>query len=264
MILLSSLLLLAGCTKTTPQEEEFPLGEVQFAFLQAANKLYFAVPAAPSYSGGSLTGVNLLWWGVDSSSSADTLGLNDQGTGGDIIAGDGLYSRKADNGSAALANPLSVSDTGRVYLAVRARYQGQTVQLAETFWLGNIRPRIISVQAPDSVARPASGLELVAVRCTVYDANGLDDIRWVGFRSYHTGLDSFMVRGEYILLYDDGDENYIWSNITSGDYRKGDGIYSLQAPLDSAATPGIYHWIFEAQDRAHDYSDTLIHRIVVP
>jgi hypothetical protein len=42
------------------------------------------------------------------------------------------------------------------------------------------------------------------VSANASDANGLDDIKRVFFRSYHIGLDSLMNNGNPILLIDDG------------------------------------------------------------
>jgi hypothetical protein len=254
-----------GCPAPPPAEEEtFPLSSAQFAFLQESNQLYFAVEAAPSFQGNRLQAVQVAWYGTESSAIPDTLTLNDAGLDGDIIAADGLYARKVLNDTSQVTNLIAMSDTGRVFVEYLGWYGNTEKTVLDSFYLGNIRPLIVNVSAPDTVQRPATGFELVLITGEVFDANGLNDIRWVGFRSYHTGLDSFMNNGDYIYLYDDGGEEVLLQpNITSGDLVRGDGIYSFQAPLVSSSTPGTYHWIFEAQDWHNAYSDTVIHRIVV-
>ncbi len=118
--------------------------------------------------------------------------------------------------------------------------------------------------APDTATRPVTYVNLVLITCQVYDANGLDDIRWVGFKSYHTQLDSFMNGGNYIYLYDDGSQQVLYEpNITSGDSVANDGVYSFQVPLSQTATTGTYRWIFEAQDLANSYSDTVVKQVVI-
>ena len=64
---------------------------------------------------------------------------------------------------------------------------------------------------PSSVDRPSSNADpnivntiKFSVTASVSDANGLDDIKRVFFRSYHVGLDSVMNSGNPILLLDDG------------------------------------------------------------
>ena len=110
------------------------------------------------------------------------------------------------------------------------------------------------------------------VKAKVKDANGLDDIRRVGFVSYHVDDSTFLNEGNIINLYDDGSEVIIYEpNFTSGDVDPNDGTYSFKIPVFGPGNPdpalqtktGTFDWIFEAMDMAHTYSDTVIHRIIV-
>ena len=65
--------------------------------------------------------------------------------------------------------------------------------------LGNIHPKIGTVVLPSSVDRPTSNSDpnivntiKFTVTASVSDANGIEDIKRVFFRSYHVGLDSMM------------------------------------------------------------------------
>ncbi len=260
-------LILAGfsCVKVSPVEEPYPLGAAEFSYLQAANKLFVSVSAASSYKGNALDSVMVLWQGIDSTATADTLTLNDKGLTGDIISGDNVHSLKIANSSSSINNILPSSAKDSVYLSVLARYSGTIFEDKSAFLLGNIRPRISSVWTPDTVARPTvnedpnvTNTVKFPVTCVVYDANGLEDIRKVQFRSFHTQLDSFMNGGNPILLYDDGT-----GTSGSGDLQKGDGTYTITANLTETATTGTYQWIFEAQDFSNAYSDTSVRVIVV-
>lgn len=263
-------LILAGwnCTKVSPVEVPYPLGKIEFSFLQAANKIFVSIPAASGYKGSSLDTVMVLWMGADSAltaAAADTLGLNDAGLSGDIISGDGIYSLKFSNSAGTVDNVLPSSAKDSVFLTVLARYGNEIFSDGATFRLGNIRPRILSVWAPGTVARPTANEDPNVVNtvkfpilCTVTDVNGLDDIRKVQFRSYHTQLDSFMYGGNPVALYDDGT-----GSDGSGDNQKGDGTYTIMVSLTETALTGTYNWIFEAQDFSNAYSDTVIHVIVV-
>lgn len=266
--LFSIFLILAGwnCAKVSSVEASDPLGKIEFSFLQATNKIFVSIPAAPSYQGSSIDTVMVLWMGTDSlATDVDTLGMNDTGISGDIIGGDGIYSLKFLNDGTTVKNVLPSSAKESIFLTIITRY-GNTILSEETsFRLGNIRPQILSVWGPDTVAKPTTNEDpniintvKFSVTCTVTDINGLDDIRKVQFRSYHTQLDSFMFGGNPITLYDDGT-----GSDGSGDLQKGDGTYTITVSLTETALTGTYHWIFEAQDFSNAYSDPVTLVLVV-
>ncbi|MFQ6612647.1 MAG: hypothetical protein ACE5D2_06035 [Fidelibacterota bacterium] len=261
----SLLVVMMSCSKTAAVKETFPIGAVDFSFLQASNKIYVAASLRSSYKGRGLDSVMVLWQGLDSTATADTLRMNDDGTDGDIIAGDLIFARKFSNSSSNLVNVLPSTAKDSVYFSILVRYGNNTETLAAAYLLGNIRPRILSAWVPDTVIRPTSNADpnvvntiSFPVTCNVYDANGLEDIRRVHFRSYHTQLDSFMNNGDPIPLYDDGG-----GASGSGDLQKGDGTYTMTVSLTESATLGTFQWIFEAQDFSNAYSDTVIKVIVV-
>ena len=172
------------------------------------------------------------------------------------------------------AIPAGKNDTGRVYLDFEATYENITpFMVQDSFYLGNIIPIIVSISAPDTIFLPDSGgvtFELVKAR--VHDANGLDDIRRVGFVSYYVDDSTFLNEGNIINLYDDGSEVIIYEpNFTSGDEVANDGEYSFEVLVFGPGNPnpalktktGTFNWIFEAMDMANTYSDTVFHRIIV-
>lgn len=258
-------LILWGCPApqvSTPAGD--PVEEIEFSYLQDTNQLYFAVALQPDYFPSRLDSVLIRWTGTDSLRTPDVIALNDSGLTGDILPGDNRYSRKVSNSTPYLANVISSTDTGRVYFQVRLVFRTATDQRNESRYLGNLRPVILRVTGPDTAVRPSSGFDLYLITCQVHDANGLDDIRWVGFRSYHTGLDSFMNGGNPIYLYDDGGSQVLYEpNITSGDSVARDGIYSFQVALGTAATTGTYHWIFEAVDLGGEKSRPVTKQVVI-
>lgn len=252
-----------GCDKVAQREEQYPLGPAQFSFLQASGKLFISVPAAANYQGSKLSSLNVLWMGTDSTTlTADTLDLNDEGKLGDIILEDDIYSLKFVNGGT-LNNILFSSDKDYIYFDILAVYGNTELIQNEAFLLGNIRPRIISVWTPDTISRPSVNPDPniintveFPVTCSVDDANGIDDIRLVQFRSYHTGLDSFMNGGNPIHLLDDG-------SAESGDNQKGDGTFTITPSLTESAVLGTYEFIFQAVDFSDAYSDTVVRVIVI-
>ena len=272
--LIITALIFWGChdSASTP-DSDLPVGELQFTYLQNDQILYFAIDVATSHRNSPLATAALNWFGTDTTNTPDYLLLKDDGTNGDIIENDDLYSLKVINDSLTLMNPISSSDTGRVYVEFQVTYgNGSSFMVEDSFYLGNIIPIIVSISASDTIFLPDSGgVRSHLVTASVHDANGLDDIRRVGFVSYHVEGDSFLNEGNIINLYDDGSEVIIYEpNFTSGDEVANNGEYSFGVLVFGPDNPdpvktktGTFDWIFEAMDMASTYSDTVIHRIIV-
>ena len=264
-----------GCPDSaSTTDTDSPLREIQFTFLQDDQVLYFAIDLAPSVRGYNVDEAVVYWYGTDSTRivTPDRLELYDKGESGDIIEDDNLWSLKIENNTLT-QNPID-NDTGRVYLDFEATYENNPPFIVQdSFYLGNIIPIIVSISAPDTIFLPDSGgvtFELVKAR--VHDANGLDDIRRVGFVSFYVDDSTFLNEGNIINLYDDGSEVIIYEpNFTSGDVEANDGTYSFRIPVFGPGNPdpalqtktGTFDWTFEAMDMANTYSDTVIHRVIV-
>jgi hypothetical protein len=264
-----------GCpdSASTP-DSELQVGELQFTYLQNDQILYFAIDVATSHRNSPLATAALNWFGTDTTNTPDYLLLNDDGISGDIIKNDYLYSLKEPNDSLTLMNPISSSDTGRVYVEFQATYgNGSSFMVEDSFYLGNIIPIILSISAPDTIFLPDSGgVRSHLVTASVHDANGLDDIRRVGFVSYHVEGDSFLNEGNIINLYDDGSEVILYEpNFTSGDEDPNDGTYSFKIPVfgpgnsdpELETKTGTFLWIFDAVDMANTHSNPDTHTVVV-
>ena len=275
--LIITALIFWGCpdSASTPDPDS-PLGELQFTYLQNDQILYFAIDLAPSFKGNTLETAMVSWYGTDSTrtDTSDDLELKDEGENGDILKDDGLYSLKEPNDSLTLMNPISSSDTGRVYVEFQATYGNVSpFMVKDSFYLGNIIPIILSISASDTIFLPDSGSVIFElVEAEVHDANELYDIRRVGFVSYHVDDSTFLNEGNIINLYDDGSEVIIYEpNFTSGDVKANNGTYSFRIAVFGPGNPdpalqtktGTFDWIFEAMDMSNTYSDTVIHRIIV-
>jgi len=283
--LIITALIFWGCPDSaSTTDTDSPLGELQFTYLQNDQILYFAIDVDNPFNGSPLQTAVVYWSGTDTTDrapdnlpiDADELPLNDDGTNGDIIENDDLYSLKVINDSLTLMNPISSSDTGRVYVEFQVTYGNSPPDTVKySFYLGNIIPQIDSIAAPDTIVRPSdNSIIFEPVEAKVHDANGSEDIRRVGFVSYHVEGDSFLNEGNIINLYDDGSAVIIWQpNFTSGDATANDGVYSFRVPifgtgqenedLGLITKAGTFDWIFEAMDMANTYSDTVIHRVIV-
>ena len=265
-------LIYLACSDEKNQDSEDPILNTSFSFLQDVNKLYFSVTVGSVYQGNALDGVVVLWYGVNLGSQTDTISLNDFGTNGDIIMNDNIFSRKISNNSPNLKNDLT-DVTGRVYMEYIATFGSEHVTLRDSVLIGNIIPRIESVIADTVIQRPSDAtVSLHLIKAQVFDADGLNNIKWVGFTSYHVEGDSMMNSGSPIYLHDDGSEIILYEpNITSGDSAKGDGLYSFRIPVygtgfedpNFQTKSGTFKWRFQAQDKANDYSNVVEHEIVI-
>jgi len=274
-----------GCPDSaSTTDTDSPLGELQFTFLQDDHVLYFAIDLAPSFKGNTLETAMVSWYGTDSTRTVtpDYLELKDEGENGDILKDDGLYSLKEINDITTLKHPIPIHpipidsiDIERVYMDFEATYENydSTFNASNSFYLGNIIPIILSISASDTIFLPDSGSVIFElVEAEVHDANSLDDIRRVGFVSYHVDDSTFLNEGNIINLYDDGSEVIIYEpNFTSGDVKANNGTYSFRIAVFGPGNPdpalqtktGTFDWIFEAMDMSNTYSDTVIHRIIV-
>ena len=271
--ILLSILFFVGCGVEDKNEDSvIYISDPQFNFHQDVNKLYISAIVLPQIDGKILDNVIVEWFGTNQENVPDSLILKDDGVNGDIIAGDDIYTLKFQNDSSIIRNTLG-DDSGSVYINFLAVYVGQTEQRSASFKIGNIIPRILSIASPDTIIRPSGAtLSLHLVSATVFDADGLDDIKWVGFTSYHVEGDSMMNKGNYIYLYDDGSENIIYlPDITSGDITSGDGTYSFKIPVFGSGNEdpeyqtkaGTFRWEFVTQDKEDEYSLTATHEVII-
>ena len=265
VLILKSMLILS-CEEPIVESEPKSIADINFNYLQSSKKLFVSALISPSYMNTSLDSVEVLWKGTDQQNTSDTLKLFDDGTFGDIISNDNIFSRRIPNSSSAITNVIPASAKDSVFLIIRSTYKNRKVESdLYSFILGNIHPKIGTVVLPSSVDRPTSNSDpnivntiKFTVTASVSDANGIEDIKRVFFRSYHVGLDSMMNSGNPILLLDDGE-----SSAGSGDLQKGDGTFSRTISISENALIGTYHWIFEAQDLSNAYSDTVKKVIIV-
>ena len=149
------MLFIWSCSKLPESSEPVePLQNVQFEFLQFANKLYFLVLVQPTYQGASLDSVSVFWYGLDPQANPDTIKLNDSGDEGDLIAQDDVFTRKTSNSASVLNNFIPDSDTGIVHLKFMANYNENIFSDSMSVYLQNIVPQVLSVTAEDTIVRP--------------------------------------------------------------------------------------------------------------
>ena len=264
--ILAMSLFIISCEEPTSTSESFPISEISFDYLQGSDKLFITAKVSQRYMSSSLDSVEVLWNGISAGNANDTLRLYDDESEGDILADDNIFSRKILNSNSIITNVIPKSAKDTVFLSVQSMFKGRLVKSDVKFFiLGNIHPKIGSIILPQSVDRPTSNVDpnivntiKFTVSANASDANGLDDIKRVFFRSYHIGLDSLMNNGNPILLLDDGS-----GPNGNGDLQKGDGTFSRTISISENALVGTYQWTFEAQDQSNAYSDTVKRTIIV-
>ena len=275
---LSLLLILGFFFMACPEVEEdpdivLPVSNTQFTFIQSVNKLYFGADVESVYGDGELSEVSILWYGNTPQNIPDALFLNDNGMNGDIITNDGLYTLKISNDTSSVSNTLD-DDSGYVYIDFIAVYQNETVIMPDSFRMGNIIPRIVSVFAPDTIVRPpGNGQDLHTISVEAFDVDGLNTIQTVGFTSYHVEGDSMLASGNLIEMYDDGSEVNLCPDFSqeclSGDSLKNDGTFSITIAIygpdhsQQTTKTGTFKWGFIAIDQMLAKSNKVMHEVIV-
>ena len=269
------------CSDPYQANLESPISDTQFTFLQDQNTVYFSARIEEQYQGNKLDSTFVRWYGPSLSGPYDFVLLNDRGLNGDIIEGDNIFSRKILNTSF-IRNQITDSDTGFLYIDYTAVYEGNNVTIIDSNKIGNLIPKIISVEAGTDTTtkdtlffRPEGrNISFITVQAEVTDGDGKETIKWVGFTSYSLRDNEMMNNGNLIYLYDDGGSEILYPpDFTSGDDVTDDGIYTFKIPIygtgfgsqttDDTTRTGTFRWRFSAQDLANDYSQTIDHVIII-
>ena len=261
-----------SCSEPKDQELGEPIINPSFSFLQDVNKLYFSVNVESTFEGEKLDSVLVFWHGISREGSPDKFTLNDGGVQGDIIMNDDVFAIKILNDENNLNNDLT-DVTGLVFMDYSAVFGSEVFTLRDSVLIGNIIPRIESVVADTFIQRSTDAtVSLHLIKAEVFDADGLETIKWAGFTSFHVEGDSLMNNGNPIYLHDDGSEVILYEpNITSGDSIRGDGLFSFRIPVygtgfedpNFQTKAGTFKWRFLAQDKSNDYSNMVEHEIVI-
>ena len=193
-----------------------------------------------------------LYLAIPPDTAADTAltsyDLVDDATNGDILPGDGVYSRQFDS-------PLLADEPAPVRFAFYAQVDDSLYQTADTW---NLPPFITAISATDSLPIPSGpppDYTLDYLTATVEDPNSLDDIRSVSFTVLKPD-GTLSNKGQPLYMADNGEDVF-------GDAVAGDGIYSLIIKLDNSTAAGAYVYRFTAEDFSGAVSDTVKHTVVL-
>ena len=269
-----------SCTEPIKEPKINIMSGLDFSFQQEKDILYFGATVIPKYNLQELNSVSVDWYGSSMNNSPFNFKLFDNGLNGDILEGDGLYSRKIPNNIDSLVYPIgetaetdssNINASIIVYMNFIANHGQDSTSLLDSFIIGNIIPEIIEIYAPDTIRRPEGAtvsFELISAKA--FDAE--NNINWVGFTSYSIEDSSMMNNGNYIYLYDDGSSIVLYEpDFTSGDVLINDGIYSFRIPIYGNAMTdtslqtktGEFKWEFITQDEAGEYSKIREHHVFI-
>jgi len=235
-----------ACPGPTGETDPNPITNRQFTFHQDMNQLYYGVTVEETYTLENLSKVSINWYGTSRSNSPDTLTLYDDGTNGDILMGDGLHGLKIANDSTNITNILG-DDSGHVYMDFVATYKTETVTVSDSFRIGNIIPRFLSISFPDSMPHPTEPnyYAIDSIFVSVFDPYGLKDIRSC-YLMLKKPDGSFANNGQPIYLKDDGVKSS--ENISIWDSKANDGIFTRLITIGYENPLGKYYGIFYLYD----------------
>jgi hypothetical protein len=171
---------------------------------------------------------------------------------GDQTAGDGTYSgRFTFDAATALAGDYKFSYQAKDNSDSLSNVLEKTIAV-----FFNNSPELSNLVAPDTVAINPERTTQILITVDVADAEGLEDIEFVKFRSFLP--DGNEARESPFELKDDGDR------LVTGDQEAGDGTYSIVINLPSQGVqPGDFTFIFKAEDKGGLSSDEIIHIMTV-
>ena len=235
-----------ACPGPTGETDPNTITNQQFTFHQDINQLYYGVTVEETYTLENLSKVSINWYGTSRSNSPDTLTLYDDGTNGDILMGDGLHGLKIANDSTNITNILG-DDSGHVYMDFVATYKTETVTVSDSFRIGNIIPRFLSISFPDSMPHPTEPnyYAIDSIFVSVFDPYGLKDIRSC-YLMLKKPDGSFANNGQPIYLKDDGVKSS--ENISIWDSKANDGIFTRLITIGYENPLGKYYGIFYLYD----------------
>ncbi len=122
----------------------------------------------------------------------------------------------------------------------------------------NTPPVLLSIQVPDTIMIPVTGINVDTVRAEVTDGQSLEDIQSVYFISQIRRTDGTLGSpSDPVYLLDDGDLT------GSGDHFAGDGQYSRIIRIEPGNTAGTYLFSFRTVDYVNQHSDVLIDSVQV-
>ena len=239
--------LILSCSENNDSIESSEILDTQFTFHQDVGMLYFSMTVDTDYLSSSNVEATVLWYGTNISNSPDSLILNDDGIDGDIIINDRMYSLKVKNDSTSSIKNAIGNDSGKVFADYILTSSDKIVTQSDSFEIGNLMPKILSIVFPDSMLHPSQPnyYAIDSIFINVFDPNGLNDIRSC-YLFFQKPDGSYANNGEPIFLYDDGNKSD--ENISLWDGIANDGTFSRLITIGNENPIGKYYATFFLND----------------
>ena len=237
-----------SCSENNNPIESDKILDTQFTFNQDLDELYFSMIIDPDQQSTTSIIAKVLWYGTSNKNTPDSLLLNDNGLDGDIIIDDKMYSLKVKNDSTGLISNVIGNDSGLVFIDYILTDLDETVIKSDSFEVGNLMPRILSIVFPDSMLQPSQPnyYAIDSIFVNVFDPNGLDDIRSC-YLFFQKPDGTYANNGEPIYLFDDGNKSD--ENISLWDEIANDAIFSRLVTIGNENPIGKYYATFFLNDK---------------
>ena len=228
-----------------------PLSIPQSAIVDTLIPFVLKVRVEDEDEGDFISAVNFQIFGPTIAELAIDGLLFDDGTSGDSLAEDGIYSIK-------ITTEFAAWKFGSYYIFIQAFDSRQ--EASESFFTiipwekmnPGIAPVVTNLSAPDTVQIPETGASTFLLEIEATDLDHNNDIHKVFFNTYKP--DGSLSDSSPLQMYDDG---------SSGDLIASDNIFTLRVYITSENSAGDYRFEFQAQDYSDLLSNEIIHIMTV-
>ncbi len=214
------------------------IDSVRVLFDAAGREFFIEATVLPGATGELIDSVRFTALRPD---DVDTSGLLfDDGSHGDIIAGDRRYSTRTDSTFAGRTQ-------GSFSFSIQARDAAgaENPPVSVTFSVApEGPPEITLLSAPGSLAAG----DTIAIEIFLTDPQGLRDIRKVTYDIRPPPPDTTIIRDQTFAFRDDG---------AFGDRHPDDGVYTVHQPTDPGGRTGTFTFLVRAEDKAGLRSEIL-------
>lgn len=176
---------------------------------------------------------------------------NGKNENGDSISGDKIFSNKTfmkskdPNGLYTIKYYVDDNISTKKFVAQSSfKYRNGENNIAPVISNAFIDPDTLVVNTTTTIQ----------TRITVFDGNGLSDIKEVYFIVYRPDGSTNNIKTQ---LYDDGNLS------TNGDLQAGDGIYSRKIQVNETNAKGTYRFEFKAIDRGGLFSNIINYLVLI-
>ncbi len=246
---------MAGCSVKNPVQKEVPalfLSNLSIAdtlYLQSDNNTPFSVKVTHSEGVRAILSVRAFVTLIDAQTILFRDTLLDNGSGGDIVPGDGIFS-----GCLSLTFAQGQNATCRMSIVAEDVYQNASDTLSSPFTIADGQrgsaPILFECSLSDTLNADSLGHVFITIRAE--DPQGIDDIDSVFFQIFQPLSP--------VLFY----QSQLWDDGQSGDLIPGDGIFTFQGNLeDTLKSRGVHAFRFQAVDQNGLFSDVKVKEVFI-